>query len=369
MNDFKIEKNKLIKHIGNEEILTLLKQAKCFIAGGALTSIFSGKEINDVDVYFRDYESLCLVLKSLFNENDEDTDLLDVSGFSLIYTNHTKKSILFTKDDLKVQFIYFRFFDSAEEIFSTFDFTINMGVYDCSSDSFVLHDNFILDIAQRRLNVNTNTSYPIISLLRIDKYKEKGYSISRKNFVNLCLSVNKLEISSWEQLSNSIGGMYGYTYTDLFDTTKEFSMDEAINQLNNLESNMDSINCVNGIDYNTLIEDINVNLKIIPKEESRIFYKKVLKSDDINIFSSCYRPSFKYKINETVNGGECGIWAYKTIAGAKTHLPFSMNRENEQIIALKASNDAKIRKDSNSNKTYVIIGNVHVIGLAPDNCV
>jgi hypothetical protein len=37
MSDLKAEKNKLLKHLDNDEIITLLREAKCFIAGGGTT--------------------------------------------------------------------------------------------------------------------------------------------------------------------------------------------------------------------------------------------------------------------------------------------------------------------------------------------
>src|SRR5689334_20628740 len=111
MSQFKFEKQKLLAHISNEEIRQLFKSTNCIIAGGAITSIFSGKDINDVDVYFKDYDSLMIVLKNLFNDNDlEDKDYFDVGSHSLIFTNMTKKSVLFTKDGLNIQLIYFKFF-------------------------------------------------------------------------------------------------------------------------------------------------------------------------------------------------------------------------------------------------------------------
>ncbi len=278
----------------------------------------------------------------------------------MIYTNSTTKSILFTKDNVNLQLIYFKFFKTPEEIFNTFDFTVNMAVYDCAEEKFVLHDSFLKDVAQRRLSINPNTSFPIISLLRVDKYKQKGYSISRKDFVNLCLSVNKLSIDSWEELANAIGGMYGYTYTDLFDTKKDFSIDEAINQLLLVESNMNfnPEKTSTGSDYHSLSESIRVNLKIIPKEESNVFYKKVSKTDDSNIFSSIYQPSFKYKIGENVNGGDCGIWAYKSIRAAMNH---SGGYNPTEIIILKLTDTARSERDS--GKTFKIYGDVNVVGI------
>jgi hypothetical protein len=351
------EKNKLIKHIGNNDIVVLLKQAGCFIAGGTITSLFSDKEINDIDVYFKDYKSLCFVLKNLFNVAETDEDFIDVESFALIYTHHTSKSILFTKDGLNVQLIYFKFFNTPQEIFDTFDFTACMGAYDCANEQFVLHDSFLKDVAQRKLVANPRTAFPIISLLRVDKYRQKGYKISRKDFVNLCLSVNRLDLKSWNDLADAIGGMYGYTYTDMFDTTKTFTMDEAISQLEVLETNMDNVALINtGMDYDILMDNINETIGVVPPSETGIFYKKVLCSNEKNLFSSYYHPEFKYRIGEIVNGGGSGIWAYKSVRLAERH--YSDTGANS-IIKLKTEPDAKVQRDS--GKSYNIHGNVRVL--------
>jgi len=364
MPNYTSEKKQLLGKINNPDIIKLLKHAKCFVAGGAVTSIFSGKEINDIDVYFRDYKSLNFILSRVFGMMDDDEDV-EISSFDLIYTNHTKKSILFTKDGLNLQLIYFKFFNTAEEIFSTFDFTINMGAYDFSTEQFVLHDNFMKDIAQGRLNVNPNTSFPIISLLRVDKYKAKGYHISRKDFVNLCLAVNRLTIISWEQLADAVGGMYGYTYTEVFDTAKEFSIDEAINQLVNLETNLENIVITSGIDYYELIDKIGNNLNIPIPIESRTFYKKVLKTELPNIFSSYYHPTFKYTVGQFVNGGNSGIWAYKSIRAATNHFT-THDKSKEAILELRTTNGSTIIRTSGN--AFSLVGDIEVMGqVIPNN--
>ena len=361
-----IEKKKLIKYISNPELLQILKSAKCFIAGGAITSIFSNREINDIDVYFRDFNSLNKVLQAIFKIYDGNDDgtfepvFEELESHDLIYTNHTDKSILFTKGELKVQFIYFKFFNSAQEIFDTFDFTINMGAYDCDADSLVLHDSFLKDIAQRRLGINTATSFPIMSLLRVDKYKQRGYSISKKDFVNLCLAVNSLNFETWKQMQEAIGGMYGYVYTELFDTSKPFTVDEAMTQLDKLDTDIVSNHAVSSIDYYTLIEEVSVKLNIKRPEDILIFYKKVVATDDPLVFSSSYAPSFLYPIGKIVNGGLSGLWAYKAIDRAMRHRTvFGTTSKRERIIKLKACAGTKIERQSDG--TTRLFGDVEVI--------
>lgn len=355
MTIYKNEQKKLLNHINNQDVVKLLKEAKCFIAGGAITSIFSDKEINDIDVYFRDYDSLQKVIKTLFGADEDNLFSIELPNFSFVYSNHTRKSILFTKDGRHIQLIYFKFFQNPKEIFDTFDFSVNMGAYDCHAEEFVLSDDFLKDIAQRKLRVNTNTYFPIISMLRIDKYRQKGYNISRKDFVNLCLAVNRLEINTWKEMADSIGGMYGYDYTDLFDTDKEFSINEAILQLESLESNLENYNSVNVPDCDSLLLSILNNLGIPIPEESFIFFKKVKEIGENN-FTSYYNSKFKYQIGSVVNGGDNGIWAYKSISAASKH--YTGSSFNHKIIELKVKDISKIKKEGNS---YRLFGDIEVI--------
>lgn len=49
------EKNKLYDYLG--DFAEYLEDYNCFVAGGAISSLFTNKEINDIDIYFRN-ESL-----------------------------------------------------------------------------------------------------------------------------------------------------------------------------------------------------------------------------------------------------------------------------------------------------------------------
>jgi hypothetical protein len=357
---YEIEKNKLEKHVNGNDVLALLAKAKCFIAGGAITSIFSNKDINDVDVYFRDFNSLKLVLKSLFCVDDDDgSDYFDISSFSAVYSNHTKKSIMFTKNNLNLQLIYFKFFNSPQEIFDTYDFTVNMGAYDCEKDEFVFHPDFMKDLAQRRLTINTNTAFPIISMLRVEKYRERGYSISRKDVVKLCLAINKCDFKSWEEVAEAMGGMYGYDYTDIFDVKKEFSIDETIRQLEKLESNLMNYSSPKSKDYYELIDSIRVNLKLDPEPLPRTFFKKVLRTEDPNVFKSYYYQNYRYVTGQIGNGGASGVWVYNSRRKAFKHF-VSNDKSKEAVIALQSEND--VERSLFSFDSMQLMGNYTVLG-------
>ncbi|QDX94674.1 hypothetical protein EEL30_21780 [Brevibacillus laterosporus] len=219
--EFKFEKSKLYNYLG-KELVGELKRTKAYIAGGAITSLFCNREINDLDVYFRNEESMIDFLESLWDETGTYVASL------------TKKSILLLKNSLHIQLIHDRMYELPKEIFKAFDFTVCMGCYDFTTESFILHEDFLRHNAQRQLNFNPDTLYPVVSALRVQKYEDKGYEISKTEFLKIMLSCMKLEINSYDELKNHLGGMYGINLDKAFDETKEFSLEDAIIQISSL---------------------------------------------------------------------------------------------------------------------------------------
>ena len=216
--NYKYEKEKLNQL--SRGLLNVVKKYNCYIAGGAITSVFTGREINDIDIYFKN-----------------KTDLYNLLVNEDMYILHTTdKSITFSYRDIQCQAIFFDYFEKASDIFDRFDFTVCMGAYDCTEDKFVLHKDFIRHNSQRRLIFNENTDYPIISCLRVDKYKSKGYEIGKMEFIKMMLCVNKLNIKTFSDFKKHVGGMYGESYNKAFDEIEQDSFDigVAIEKLNNL---------------------------------------------------------------------------------------------------------------------------------------
>ena len=251
-----VQEIKQLKNAIPEDVLAILTHEKCFIAGGALTSIFTGTQINDIDIYSRSRDSLDRVMQVFCDIKDKElTVKRPVVGDNQFRVDDniqpvtiTKKSVVFSQGNgywnptkgsytpqASLQFISFQYFDTPEDIFDTFDFSINMCAYDCASGELTLHDNFLKHLARRSLVVNTNTAYPLISLLRCDKYKERGYNISTKEQMGLMFAVANMKIDSWEDAKDHIGGMYGFDVEDLFNEDEEFSLDKVIDQLKSIE--------------------------------------------------------------------------------------------------------------------------------------
>ncbi|MNK14401.1 hypothetical protein D3C87_325230 [compost metagenome] len=224
VKEFKKEENKLLCF--SDDLAYLLERHGCWIAGGAITSVFTGKEINDIDVYFPSKEAFSDVMAEIYEG--------DVSYGDARICHATDKSILISSDGQDVQFIVFKFFNSVEEIFKSFDFTAVMGAYSFADQKFILHPDFMRNNAQRFLSFNNGTDYPLISMLRVDKYRERGYTTSKQEMLKIGFAIANKNFDSWDRVIDEVGSMYGLNPEEIFDTTKSFSLDETIIQLENL---------------------------------------------------------------------------------------------------------------------------------------
>lgn len=240
---------KKIQACVDADVWDMLADLGCFIAGGALTSVFTNKEINDIDVYFPSKEAFTKAVQHIMQVQEYEYEWwiggnskkptgfieeYDISSYALITSVVTKKAILFHKGENKVQFIAHRFYNSPQEIFNDFDFTVNMAAYEMKTGKFILHDDFLKHCSQRYLSFNENTSYPLVSALRVKKYTDRGYTISKAQYLKICLAVNNKNIDSWEKLFDELGGMYGTPPEEIFDTTQPFSLEVAMQKLDDV---------------------------------------------------------------------------------------------------------------------------------------
>tara|TARA_R100000541_G_C1897352_1_gene83931 strand:- start:4260 stop:5498 length:1239 start_codon:yes stop_codon:yes gene_type:complete len=357
------------------DLYSNLEQLGVYLAGGAITSVFTNKEVNDLDLYFRDIDSLKVFILSAFGVledsvylNDERFEnVVDLDSHALICNGYTKKSIMFqTKATAQqIQLIHCGFFEKPEDIFDTFDYTINMGVYDYKEKMFVLHEDFLTDNSCRKLTVNPKTAFPIISQLRIDKYKQRGYSINRKEFLKLSLAVANLNLSSWKETKEAMGGMYGYTMEELFDEEKEFSFEELFSQIEDLEYKLSNHKPFEAVyDYETLIEHINDLHGRASSGERYYYYKVVNPTNDPDVFESHYKSSFKYKVGEKVKCDQKGIYLYKTLEKAKKHY------DGKVVIKLQTTSGERANLTSDfgggkhrTNDELLVVGKVE--GMLP----
>jgi hypothetical protein len=308
--NYEFQKRKLYNYLGKGLVETF-KNGNVIIAGGCINSIFTNKDINDIDVYFRSDDDLVDVVADVYDSN--------------WILAHTKKATLFKKGEKLVQLIHFKRFKNAQEIFDTFDFTVCMGAFDFKTEEFILHDDFLLDNIQGILNFNSNTDYPIMSMLRVDKYKNKGYNISKSEFIRVLLTCMNLEINTIEELKEQLGGMYGLDFSKIL---KDVEIKE--------DGQVDLVEVVNKLKDLYLEEDYFKGIS----EDEKIEFDDV---DDL-IESILGKPIKYIKINEN----KYKINAYKHL----DDLHEKKDREYEEVSAEEYFKDKKFYKfvDSKDGK-------------------
>ena len=206
----------------------------CIIAGGAITSVFTNTEINDYDIYFRSKEDFTKIFQEIYHDYYDGTLEYNLGFYDVTASVVTKKALLLFHGEAKIQFIVNDFYQTPEQIFEHFDFSCCMGALTMQDEKFVLHDNFLKHNAQKYLHFNPKTLFPLVSALRVDKYSKKGYSISKAQMLKVLCAVNAKNIDSWDKLIDELGGMYGTKAEDIFDTTKPFSLESAMEALENV---------------------------------------------------------------------------------------------------------------------------------------
>lgn len=209
-----------------------------YVAGGAVTSVFTGAKINDVDLYFKSRAAFELGVYQAYEDG-------------LWCVAASKRAVTFASGKTVAQLMHFDFFPTAADIFAAFDFTIVMGALDLddlpqpayrgpliiSPDSthpdsgFVFHDDFLKHNSQRFLRFNPGTRYPLASACRVLKYQQRGYTIGKGDMMKIALAVRGVRIESWDDLKDQIGGAYGDKVA--FENEHlPFSLEAAIDALN-----------------------------------------------------------------------------------------------------------------------------------------
>lgn len=190
-----------------------------YIAGGAVTSVFTGNPINDIDVYFKSEKAFQAAVVSAY-----DNYLWCLAS--------SARAVTFSDNGNIVQFMHFDYFPTAQDIFNAFDYTIVMGALDLDSEEFTFHDDFLKHNSQRFLRFNKGTRYPLASATRVLKYQQRGYTIGKGDILKIALACRGVEINSWDQLADQLGGAYGDKVALIgADNDKPFTLDAAIDAL------------------------------------------------------------------------------------------------------------------------------------------
>lgn len=282
---YEVEKNYLLSKI-NRKLKSKFIKYKCFIAGGAITSVFCHTDIHDFDIYFRSKKDMFM----FFYETAGRIIIKYVSSHAITF------SYTDGDDDNLYQAICMKYYNSPEEIFDTYDFTINMGAYSFEDDKIYLHDNFLLHNLQKQLHVNTNTLHILATIRRILKYQQRGYTISSTEMMKVAIATGERirNMDSWDDFSDDVGGQYGERVV-INTNGMEFSPENAMHVLDSVRIETQDVNERS----RNFISSINLILKKVSetidyKIQHKLLYKDVNKIVYISGFDD------KIKVENTI---------------------------------------------------------------------
>ena len=181
----KLEKttlNLFLKHLPTASMLEYLIELlpKCtengpWIAGGSLHRTYRKIPLTnaDVDVFFKNKEQFeqfvaAISLSSLFSNYKIE---------STIYSEwHCTLTIKYMDTEWKIQCVTFKYFDTIESLFKSFDINVCRIAYD--GTNIIYEDGVLNDINSNKLKFNEGSIYyPSVTLKRLVKYVKMGYDI------------------------------------------------------------------------------------------------------------------------------------------------------------------------------------------------
>lgn len=162
--DRSFEETTLAKVLGD---LPPLSKNGPWIAGGALRRTMQGKEPDsDFDFFFRDAEQLAAFV-----------GMLEKRGLEKVRETqhhvHYRGRLNDGGMPRDIQCIRFAFYESAEAVIDSFDYTICMLAFD--GVTLTLGNFTLWDLGRRRLAIHKIT-YPVATMRRMIKYTSQGFT-------------------------------------------------------------------------------------------------------------------------------------------------------------------------------------------------
>jgi hypothetical protein len=178
----KIPLNKFLSHLTNisplEYLIELLP--KCtengpWIAGGCLHRTYRKLPLTtaDVDVFFKNKEQFEQFVSQLSLSSLTTGYKIESTVFSEWHCTFTIK---YMDVDWKIQCVTFKYFDTIEALFKSFDINVCRIAYD--GTNVVYESNVLNEINNNKLKFNEGSIYyPSVTLKRLVKYVKMGYDV------------------------------------------------------------------------------------------------------------------------------------------------------------------------------------------------
>jgi hypothetical protein len=195
------KEKEFLKMVIPDEAWDALVGHDAILAGGAITSIFSGRCINDFDIYSRS-QSTHDSLVSKFSKCMSDKYKSEMSH-SFICGKMEKEEaehygIEFDISDHPFQLVFPSVAcGSVDSILNTFDFTCVQAAFSFKKETFYFHRNFLKDLAKRDLIYNLHRNHELSTTFRVEKYIKKGFFISNFERMKIVVAQNPSFVNTY----------------------------------------------------------------------------------------------------------------------------------------------------------------------------
>ena len=187
------------------ELFKKLASVNAFIAGGAISSLFTDRPINDFDIFFKTNE-----IEEIVDYFKKTTNWKPEFVSSLTHTYKNNKPIAFNDPcdygktivigDMKIQLVS-AFFGDPQTIFNSFDFHCCMGAFMFKHNEFKFDPYFITDNMSRTLRYNyEGAANALTTLFRVEKYKKYGYTLPFEELMKIILAIKKIKLNTMKEM-------------------------------------------------------------------------------------------------------------------------------------------------------------------------
>lgn len=208
------------------KLCRLFAKLNAFLAGGAITSIFSSQPIHDFDIFFHDKESFEKAKRYfdvLVKYDDKGTKEVCKTERAVTYTRDTQRGSIakikldkygpsydmnWVNEKTTIQLVDPEFLHgSPEEIFMSFDFTICKGAFLFKAGEFVFDKAFLRDLSRRELVFNKDGHNIVSSLFRAHKYKSRGFTMSLAEEMKMAMVLGSKKFKTFGDFIKSGGAV------------------------------------------------------------------------------------------------------------------------------------------------------------------
>ena len=234
------------------------------ITGGSIVSLLLGEDVNDFDLYFRNYDTCLRVAKyyaksfSAVSIEEMDADgkfgveskpekvrvsirvplnvaykgeeeASDESPFAVGGKDEKYEPVFMSSNAItlsdKIQIVV-RFYGEPEQIHANYDF-VHCTCYWKSWDGELVTPVKALTSMMSKELIYVGSKYPLCSIIRIRKFIARKWTISAGQMLKMILQLNELDLNDIRVLQDQLVGVDSAYFAQLLEALKDVSPETA----------------------------------------------------------------------------------------------------------------------------------------------